>query len=306
MDEEWLSYFGIGKHKQRGRYMKGKNKVTLIASIIGAVATISVGFIGGSSYGQQKLQKNFQNSFEKITGDNNTVNINNVDGFIKDYQNLMTSNDRYAKQLEDATKELEELKAQMGETPIFKFKNLRLTIDGEEIPLNSTNSMAIIDGREYLDKSFVDNLLGSDRSLTIKEDEAFVGKIIQDKTDLINEHIVDSDSVNIPDSITDSYGNMYVNAMEFYEDSYIIFNLKEEYTLLKCGFSIKENAYSDVTGRIVIKADDRVVYTSPALGKTIKPFIKTDIAIKNCSLLTIEYHAESYGHGIVSNAVIYN
>lgn len=286
--------------------MNKTNRITLIAAALGAAATVSAAFVG-SSYGQQKFQKNLQNSIEEITGDNNTVNINNMDGFIKEYQNLMVSNDRYAKQLKDTVKELDELKEQMGDTPIFKFRDLRLSVDGEEVSLNSKKSMAIIDGREYFDKSFIDSLLGSDRSLTIKEDGAYVGKIIQDKTDLKNKRVVDSHGVDFPDSETDSYGNTYVNAIEFHgSDSFVTFNLNEEYSLLKCGFSMEENAYSDVTGYIVIKADDKVVYTSSELGKTKKPFSETDIAINNCMLLTVEYHSESHGYGIVSDAVIYN
>ena len=281
--------------------------MTLVAAIIGAAATLSASFIGGSSYGRQKIQRNFQNSVEKITGNNNTVNINNIDGFLQEYQNLQVSNDRYAKQLKDTVKELDELKEQMVDTPVFKFRNLRLSVDGEEVALNSKNSMVIIDGREYLDKSFIDSLLGSDRSLTIKENGAYVGKILQDKTDLKNERVVDSQGIDFPDSITDSYGNTYVNAIKFSSHfSYVTFNLNEEYSLLKCGFSMEEDANSDVTGYIVIKADDKVVYTSPELGKTKKPFSETDIAINNCTLLTIEYHSESYGCGIVSDAAIYN
>lgn len=286
--------------------MRNENKGTIIAAVIGAIATILAAFIA-SGYEQQKIQKSLQNSIGKVTGDNNTITINNIDDFIKDYQNKLTSNDRYAKQLEETTKELEEAKKQIVSNPILKFKDLQLTIDGEEIPIDSSKSMVTIDGRDYLDKSFVDNLLGKNRELTIKENGAYIGKVIHDKMNLTDKWLVDSDAVDFSDSITDSFGNLCSDAIQFSsENSYAVFNLDEGYTLFKCRIGLSNEAYSDVTEQIVIKADDKTVYTSPTLKKTKKPFIKADIPIKNCSLLTIECHSNGYGHCIISDASVYN
>lgn len=286
--------------------MNSKNKGTIIAATIGAIATILAAIIS-SNYQQKKMQTILQNSIEKVTGDNNTININSVDDFIKDYQKVLTSNDRYAQQLEDTSKELEETKKQIVDTPLLNFKDLQLTIDGEEIPIDSTKSMVTIDGRDYLDKSFVDNLMGTDRQLVIKDNGAYIGKIIKDKMSLTDKWIVDSDGVDFTDSITDSYGNMCTNAMEFSgSESYAIFNLEEGYSLFKCRIALKDEVSSDITEKIVVKADDKAVYTSPALSKTKKPFIEADIPIKNCSLLTIECNADGYGHCIISDASVYN
>lgn len=286
--------------------MSNTNKTTIIVGIIGAFATILAAFIA-SNYSEQKIMKNLQNSIGEVSGNNNHIALNDVNDFVKDYEKIKVSNDRYANQLEDANKEIEGLKNQIGDTPIFKFSDLGLTIDGEEISLDSTNSMVTIDGREYLDKSFVDNLLTTNQTLTIKGENAYIGKVIKDKASLNDQWVVDSDATNFPDNVTDSYGNMYTNAIEFTgSDCYSIFNLNKEFALLKCRFSIKEDANSNVIGQVIIKADDAIVYRSPTLDKKKEPFIKADIPIKNCTLLTIEYHSENYGYCIISDASVYN
>jgi len=285
------------------------SKGTIIAAVIGAVATLLAAFFS-ANYGEQKMQKNLQNSIDKVTGDNNTININNIDDFIKDYQNTKVSNDRYAKQLEESEKELEDIKKQVGDVPDFKFKDLKLTIDGEEMPFDSTNSMVTIDGRDYFDKNFVDSLLGGNRELTIKENNAYIGRVIKDKVNLADKWLVDSTPggyVEFQDSVTDSFGNMCANAIKFDgENSYAVFNLEEGYSLFKCRIALMEDVDSDINEQVIIKADNKVVYKSPSLNKTKKPFVKADIPIKNCSLLTIEFHSDGYGKGIISDASVYN
>lgn len=286
--------------------------------VISALITGGFGIICaiiGIYAGVQKTISDLENSVGEISGDNATVTINDIDDFIEDYSHIKTSNARYAEQLEDTvkelddtTKELTDLKKQLGDTPIFKFQDLGLSIDGETISLDSKNSMVTIDGRRYLAEEFIVNILDSKQELTIKDDMAYIGKIIKDKTDIAGQWIIEKDGVEFPDSVTDSYGNVYTNAMKCYNSgAYAIFSLNQEYSLFKCEIAMEENADIDAKGKITIKADDKVVYTSPILQKTGKTLCVTDIEIKDCSLLTIEYDVDTYGSGcIVSNASVYN
>ena len=287
--------------------MKKTNKIALFVGILGAMATVASAIIT-SNYTEQKIFKKLQGSVGEVSGDNNNVTINDVNDIVKDYQGVKELNKQYATQLEKNADELKQLKTQQGDTPIFKFNDLDLTIDGQEIPIDAANSMVTIDGREYLDKSFVDNILGTNRSLTIKDNQASIGKIIKDKTSLNDSWIVDSNGVDFPDSITDSYGNMHTNAITFSSnESYAVFNLNEDFNLFSCRIATdSEYTDSEFVGRIVIKADDKTVYTSPEFGKTTKPFVKKDIPVKNCSLLKIEFHTESNGKCIMADAFAYN
>lgn len=282
--------------------MNTKVKVALItgcASIIVAVL--------GSQYGEKSTISKLSQSIGDITGDNTTITINNVDDIVNNYTTLKEANELYSKQIQNSNKEIENLKQQIKDTPTMTYKDLQLFINGEDSKINSKNSMIIIDGREYLDKSFIDKVLGSKKTFNIKEDKAYIGKVVKNKTNLTERHLVDSSSSELPDSITDSYGNIYTDAIAFYGGgSYATFNLNKEFSLFKCKFSLEDESYSDITGRAIIKADKKVVYTSPILTKKTKPFVKADIPLNNCTLLEIEFHSEGYIRGIISNASVYN
>lgn len=287
--------------------MNTSNKVTIVVGILGAIATVSSAYLS-SNYAEQKIMKNLQNSIGEVSGSNNTITLNDVNDFIKDYEKIKVSNDRYATQLEDANKELKELKEQIGDTPIIKFKNLGLTINGKESNIDANKSFVNVDGRDYIDKTFIEEIIGDKKSFTIKNDNAYIGKIVQGQTDLSDKWVVDSSEVYSPDTITDSYGNELIGAYEFkYRDSKIIFNMDKEYSLLKFKLSVNSDAEIDGKASITIKADDKTVYTSPMLDKKTKPFVKEDIPINNCSLLTIECYSNEYSIScIVSDAIVYN
>lgn len=283
------------------------SKGTIIAAVIGAVATLLTAFFS-VNYGEQKMQKNLQNSIEKVTGDNNTININSVDDFIKDYQNTKISNDRYAKQLEESEKELKDIKKQMGDVPDFKFKDLKLTINGKEIPINSTKSIVVIDGQEYYSKELAENFLNDNQDVTIKNNTMFIGKVIADKSNLVDQRVVDikGDFVNNEET-TDSYGNTHFNSIACgYIDGTIIYNLNRKYNFLKCSFSIKEDAEIDQYTNIIIEADNSQVY-SIKMTKLKEPVIDVEIPINNCSLLKISCaNKDGSCSCIISDAVVYN
>lgn len=301
----------VDRSGENGKKKKAKFKMVMITTVITGIFSIVSAVIAayaGEQIGEQKVYKDLRNSVGEISGDNATVTINDVNGFVKDYENTKKSNDRYAKQLEDTTKELEELKKQVGDTPIFKFQDMGLSIDGKEISLDSKNAMVTVDGRRYLAEEFTENVLDSKKELTIKDNMAYVGKIVKDKTDLIGQWVMEGDWMEFPDSATDSYGNVYTNAIKFnHSGAYGMFTLNQDYGLFSCDIAMDEDADINATGKITIKADNKVVYTSPKIEKKGEPFHISDIDIKNCSLLTIEYDVdESWSKVILSNVSVYN
>ena len=304
---------------------------TILAALIGAVATISAAIIGLNA-GKSSEQKNIQNEINEvmgdmvnIIGDDNEVTINDIKDLVEDYQNLQKQNKsltdqniKYFDELTEASNKIQdyenqsntrvqELEQQLNESPDVQFKDIGLSVDGENIPINSTKSSAIINNRTYYSDEFVKSLISSKYSISIQDDTMYIGKIIKEKSYLSDEWVLDSTGVGYENNLTDSYGNIHTNALRFYNSKCsIIYNLNSEYSLLKCNISIRDNAYLNQTGVITIKADDTVVYTSSALTKTTEPFGEEDIPINNCSLLTIEYTTNGSNQCIMDNIVVYN
>lgn len=306
---------------------------TVKGAVIGAIITGIIGILGtvitasmAKNQGEQETINQFNSQMANVNGDNNTVNINSVDDLIKEYteltsenKSLVSQNTKYYNELEEAQNKIaeyanqsnfkvQELEQQLNNMPNVQFKNVGLSINGENIPINSINSSVVIDNRIYYSDEFVKSLIDSNNNITIQDDIMYIGKIIKEKSNLSDEWILNNKYVTFDDSVTDSYGNIHTNALRFYDNKgAIIYNLNTEYSLIRCDISIRDSSAMDKTGIITIKADDTVVYTSPVLTKTTEPFSEEDIPINNCKLLTIEYSANSsQNECIIDNIVVYN
>lgn len=300
--------------------MKEKNRVKIIIGILSVTASLA-SFYGGSSFGknrgQEQQNKYVQSQVANVAGDNNTVTINNVDDLVNQYNKLLSENETLKAQNEqyftDYTSQKDvnnTLTAQLEDSPTIEFRNLGLCIDGTNIPISSDRSEVVVNGREYVTKDFIDPLLEDNRSVTIKDNILYIGKIISDPSDLSKQWIVDSNRVSLNESCTDSYGNTYSDAIYIqngvYEKAHIYFNLDGNYQFLKFGYAPSKNANLGDTGKIVIKADNNTIYTSEQIAKTISSQNVVDIPINNCSLLSIEYDKANSVPCIIFDATVYN
>lgn len=150
-----------------------KNTALIVVALIGAAATISgstLAAILGNSHGEKTGEENqiqyIQSQIANVNGDNNTVEINNVSELIDAYNNLVSENDALKKQndiyvddLTDAKNNIETLESQLNNSPILNYRNLSLSLNGNDIPVNSTNSMVTIDGRDYISKEIMEKLI---------------------------------------------------------------------------------------------------------------------------------------------------
>lgn len=73
--------------------MKEKSKVKIICAIISAVASVVVGIIGGYTYGTNSADNFVESHAVMITGDNNTVNVENVSDLVEEYNKLAKENE---------------------------------------------------------------------------------------------------------------------------------------------------------------------------------------------------------------------
>lgn len=228
-------------------------------------------------------------------------------------ESSVIDSDEY-KQLEkenaDLRNQLEELESNNADIPTIEYKDLELSIEGEDIPINKSKSMIIVDGKEYVSKEIVDALIPENQNVTINDGTMYVGKVISDKANLFDQYIMDQRNFYMIDTITDSYNNNYSNVLyartSYTGEKYIIYTLNRKYSSLKFTISIRDDAKVNDTGILTIKADDTVVYTSKTLDKKTEPFTEMDIPINNCNLLTIEYSPDYFIDCIISDAIVYN
>lgn len=293
------------------------NTATIIAAVIGAVATISAAFIG-RNIGEKNAIQQLYSQVTTINGDNNTVTVNSIDDFITQYNKLTNENETLKAQNSQYFADYMEqkninvsLESQLIDNPVISYNNIGLCMDVQDIPINKNNSMVTIDGRDYFSREIVESLIPDDQNMTIKEDTLFIGKVIADKANLFDQIIMDQYNCEIQDTATDSYGNVYTNLLFMqtqynYNHDYIIYVLNGQYSLLRFSASIRDNAKLDRKGVLTIKADDQVVYTSDSLNKKTELFSEIDIPINFCKLLTIEYDSEEYCGCIISDAIVYN
>lgn len=304
--------------------MKKSTRPALITGILGIIGSIAAAYIGnnaGKTQGQQIILDNINSQIAIVNGENNTVTINNVDELVNAYIALQEKNNilddkntsyfndiaKLKDEMANNEKEIQSLNSQLSASPIISFSNVGLSIDGNDIPINTNNAMITVDGEDYFSKEILTNLITENKNLTIKDNTIFIGKVISGKAKLIDQWIVNSNNVDVTQSAIDSYGNTHANSLYFKNySSYIIYNLNEKYSLLKFKLSISQSAYLDCTSVLIIKADDEVVYISSEVTKTTKPFEEIDIPINNCSLLTIEYGNTWHNDCILSDIEVYN
>jgi len=294
--------------------MKTEIKAAIITGLLGIIGTISAAIIG-KDIGEKDAVQQLYSQMTAIYGDNNTVTINSVDDFIAQYNKVISENETLKAQnsqyFADYTEQKNisnSLEAQLGENPNFLFKNMGLCIDGEDIIINKQNSIVTIDGREYYSKELAENFLDEDQNITIKDNTLFIGKVIADTANLIDQRIVDisGDFVN-GDKAIDSYGNSHFNAITCgYYDGRIIYNLNRNYNYLKCSFSINEDGDLNGYTSIIVEADNEQVY-NVTITKLQEPIIDIEIPINNCSLLKISCENEDAACSlIISDAIVYN
>lgn len=288
--------------------MKEKNKTKIIVALISFIA-LTLSALIGALWGKSNV------SIVVQTDGKNVVLRNN------DVQTLATENDMlkdkisdYESQIATLVSQKDELESKLGnangelsEVPVVEFKDIGLSINGEEFPINKKKSFVSINGNQYYSKDFINALIGEDQSVTTKDGIFYIGKIVAEKAKLTDQIIVDiSAGMKKSNNVTDSYGNNYSDALLAKYESAAIFNLGGKYSMLKAKIAIQEKVPRDTNGYVEIFADDVSVYKSPALD-IMTPAFAIDIPINNATLLKISYNCKDYDPDcIIADAVLYN
>jgi len=231
--------------------------VKAIIKAITAIAVAAIGIFAGIKIDQKNTQTQINEVMGdviNVNGDDNDITINDIETFMQnylqlqsDYEALNQQKDSFAEQsnkyfndLSEANntidelnagynKEIEDLKTQLASMPIVDYKSLGLSIDVEDIPINSNNSMVTIDGNDYFSREIVESLIPADRNFTIKDGTIFIGRVVADKANLFDMNVMDAKYFDMVDSTTDSYKNNYSHVLYMRTNNsksgYIIYTL---------------------------------------------------------------------------------
>lgn len=296
--------------------MKKSNGVAIIVALIGLIGTIA-GSVIGVIWG-----KNNVNVMVQVDGESVVLKDTDVQELALENEELkrqVSENEELKKQVSDYETQIENLEneskdlaaklenasGELDEVPVIEFKDLGLSIDGEEKPINKDKASVFINGVQYYSQDFINNLLPDNTSVIMKDSMLYIGKIVKDRINLFDRPVIEQAHYTyFYDSIKDTYGNSYSDALVFeYSDYFTIFNAGREYSHFKCTVAMQEGYRG--SGELQIKVDDNVIYTSAEIINTTEPF-DIDIPINQASTISIGTIGNSTSRIFISNAVLYN
>ena len=296
----------VKKEKLKIKNKKWKLIILIVTAILSA--------LGGSEYKVRKIYKNINSS---VIGDGNVVSFNNVDEFIKEYQETLKDNEKlndqnteYYNSYVEIKKENEALKNQLNNTSYVSYKNLGLYVDSNNVPITSDKSQAIIDGKEYYTKNVIEGIVGNDKSITTDDNYMYIGKKVADRTSLFSDKIwvVNKSECDVNVSKKDSRGNMRSNAVQLtHNKAYIMYNTDRKYNYVSFIISIADGSNNTNNVTVCLKDENENVLYSQEISKLDEPIKVTDVAINSCSTLKIEATTASGAcYCLISDAYVYN
>lgn len=268
-------------------------KRLLIESIIAIACALIGAFFG-------KASNTYYYNDERITKEE-------MISVMKENENLNSRIEELNSEKDDLEEKNESLITQLDDIPTVEFQNIGLSIDGVEQMINTDKSSVLINGNQYYSQEFVDNLLPEDKQITTKDDIFYIGKIVKEKSDLLEKPIVEKiNGASIEENITDTYGNIYSKALRLFRVSAsTTFNVNRDYSRLKCKICMEQGIKS--SGIVQISTEQGIIYTSEELTNITEPY-EIDLPINQASIITFSGLGKSSNeyHALVAEAVLYN
>lgn len=268
------------------------------------------------SLSQQNDSLNQQNNY--LNQQNDSLSQQN-DSLSQQNDSLVKQNTKYFNDLNEANNKIKDLQSQLDKEinglqqelnsmPIVTFLNLGLCVDGDDKVVNMTDSVAMVNGKEYWNRELVKHLIEKNKTVTIQDSKIYIGKVITEKASLFDQYTMDRNSFDKNNIAGDSYGNTYSNVLtgRGYYNGYIMYNVKREFSYLKFKAAASSGFSSSSKAIITILADDEVIYTSDEIFQTTEPFEVNDLPINNCSRLKITVSGNMHSEVIIADAVLYN
>lgn len=189
--------------------------------------------------------------------------------------------------------------------------SVRIVVDNKEIiPTdvdgNRVDAM-IIDGTTYLPVRAVANAFGKAVYWDGETSTVYLGEH-SGNLPYPTAKLIDMKNIgggwSKSNDLTDNYGNYHSNAVCGNWNKTAEYILDGKYSRLKGTVYVKEGETRDSSGGIVITADGKDIYTSPAITKTSRP-IDIDVSVKGCNVLEITHTGYSSFNLFFGDAGLY-
>ena len=189
---------------------------------------------------------------------------------------------------------------------------IKIVVDGKEI--NPTDAQGnkvepmIYNGTTYLPVRAVADALGK----AVYWDGPNYTVYLGNGTPLPYPTVLINDVTNIGDyffdvelnKLIDNYGNSYSSALGSWGDTTFQTLLNMKYSSFKATFYVPKGYNGDKSAKIIIKTDEKIIYSSPEISKTSAP-IHVDLDIRGCNDFQIECIGMGYGLGFIGDAGFY-
>ncbi len=171
--------------------------------------------------------------------------------------------------------------------------SVRIVINNKELIPTDVNGNRvdpiIVDGTTYLPVRAVANALGQAVYWDGETSTVYLGNC-DGKLPYPTVKLADLRNIGNgwgrSNDLTDNYGNYHSNALECWGNYTGQYILDGKYSRLRGTLYVAEGEGTDRTGGLVITADGKDIYTSPAITKFSR-LINIDVSIKGCNVLEI-------------------
>ncbi len=185
-------------------------------------------------------------------------------------------------------------------TITYAANTVRIVVDNKElIPTDADGNRVdpvIIDGTTYLPVRAVANAFGKAVYWDGETSTVYLGNC-NAELPYPTAKLIDLKNIGNgwgkTNKLTDNYGGYHSNAVECYRNYTGQYLLNGKYSRFRATLYVGEGERSDRTGGIVITADGKDIYTSPAITKFSKP-INIDISVKGCNVFEITRTGDAY------------
>lgn len=188
------------------------------------------------------------------------------------------------------------------------YNNIKIVVDGREIHPNS--EPFISDGTTYLPVRDVSEALGKEVYWDGPNYTVYIGQM-NGSLDYPSALLSDVDNIGDKfykvgtNELTDNYGNTYSYAYYsshgFSQTFETLLNMK--YKRFRATLYVPKGCDRTSTTKVIIKTDEKIVYTSPEITKTSRP-VDIDIDITGCNDFQIEVTNGKY-LGYIADAGFY-
>lgn len=226
--------------------MKEKSKVSIVNTIIGALITGVIGWMGGTRYGEKETYVEVNNYIQSATSE-----ADDYKSLVNKYDKTIKTNSKLEKENKNLSEENALLQDEISDSVTADIKSPSVVIDGMKSEQNWNKSTAIIGDTNYYSENLLNNILESKISYDSDKNTLFYNSKGQDissvtKVDALLTNVIYEGTgyevINSSSGKEISMGSQtYNKGLEIWDDEslfgggngYALFDLQGKYSKLE-------------------------------------------------------------------------